>query len=111
MKRATYYKNNWRKLGKKLPTLEGLAIYLGVSIKTVEKWKGEPEKEDFIGVCDAILTEQTEELIQGSFEKETAAPHMSKLLMTKQGYTEKTQHEVESKKLIIKVDPRDVGTL
>lgn len=84
-----------------VPTIVGLAIRLGVSRKTLYEWLKEPEgeervdKSEFRDIVEALLSEQEISLLNralvGDFN-----PNMSKLMLSKHGYAEKTETDFTS---------------
>lgn len=81
----TSYKN---KLKVNLPTIEGLAVYLGIHKDTVYDW--EKKYPEFSDVLHTLRAKQIREL----FNKGLAGdynPIIAKLLLNKHGYTEKSE--------------------
>jgi len=79
------YKN---KLKVKLPSIEGLAGYLGVHKDTLYEW--EKEYEEFSDVLGAIRSEQADRLINNGISGDYN-PTIAKLLLTKHGYSDRTE--------------------
>lgn len=72
----------------KVPTKGGLAIYLGVNRDTLYDWS--QKYEMFSDVMEKIAAEQEDRLINNGLAG-TYNPTISKVLLTKHGYTEKIE--------------------
>lgn len=77
----------------KLPTIEGLAVYIDVSKETLYQW----EKIDtgFSDVLTRVRNVQAERLINNSLAG-NYNPVISKLLLAKHGYIEKQEQDITS---------------
>lgn len=84
------YKN---KLNVKLPSIEGLARYLGVNRDSLYQW--EKEHEEFSDILDSVRAEQAERLINNGLSGDYN-PTITKLMLTKHGYSEKVETDVTS---------------
>lgn len=87
------YKN---KLKVKLPSIEGLAVYLGVARSTIYEWE-KTENEDkslkypeFSDILGKILAEQAQRLINNGLSGDYNST-ISKLILTKHGYSDKQE--------------------
>ena len=72
----------------RLPSIEGLARYLSVARSTVYKWK--EEYPEFSDILEEILAEQAERLISNGLSGDYN-PTISKLILTKHGYSDKQE--------------------
>lgn len=72
----------------RLPSIEGLARYLGVARSTVYKWK--EEYPEFSDILEEILSEQADRLISNGLSGDYN-PTISKLILTKHGYSDKQE--------------------
>lgn len=77
----------------KLPTIEGLAIHLGIARSTIYKWK--EEYIEFSDILEELLAKQAEALISKGLSGEYA-PAMAKLLLAKHGYKEERTTDITS---------------
>lgn len=77
------YKN---KLVVNLPSVAGLALYLGVARSTVYKWAD--EHEEFSDILEDILAEQEKRLIENGLSGDYN-PQITKLVLGKHGYHDK----------------------
>lgn len=79
-----------KKLRVNLPTIEGLAVYIGIHKDTVYEWeKTYPEFSDVIHV---LRGNQSRELINKGLSGDYN-PVIAKLLLMKHGYTDKQEIE------------------
>lgn len=85
------YLEEYKDLGEVIPTIAGVARYLGIARPTVYAWADDPEKADFSYMISKVQTEQ--EIITlsngltGAFK-----PQVSTLVLSKHGYAAKTDH-------------------
>lgn len=90
-----------------LPTIEGLALELGIHRDTVYAWEeaGEksPEEEnysellaEFSDIVKELRSAQAEKLIQNGLQTRYN-PMMAKLMLSKHGYVEKSEQDITSK--------------
>ena len=73
------------KIRVKLPTIEGLAVYLGVSRDTIYEW--ENVHEEFSDILASLRAEQADKLINNGLSGDYN-PTIAKVLLTKHGYRE-----------------------
>lgn len=86
----------------KLPTKEGLALYLDVNRSTIYEWAAleTPLGKEFSYIFEKIMAEQGERLIQGSLMGRFN-PTISKMMLTRHDYVEKqaVDHTTNGKEL------------
>lgn len=82
----------------KLPTKEGLALYLHVSRDTIYAWGRGTEglEAKFSYIFDKIMAEQGERLIQGGLYGKFN-PTITKMMLSKHGYIEQTATDLTTK--------------
>lgn len=73
------------KLKVKLPTIEGMALYLGVRRETLYDW--ENKYEEFSNIIDKLRQKQADTLISKGLSGDYN-PTIAKVLLTKHGYRE-----------------------
>lgn len=78
----------------RLPSIEGLARYLEVSRPSIYKWKG--EQPLFSYILEQILAEQATRLMNNGLSG-VYTPTISKLILTKHGYSDRTETDITSK--------------
>jgi hypothetical protein len=97
--RAREYINGaWRDVGDYIPSLSGLACYLGVCNKTIFNYS--KQNDDFLHITVMVMTMQENRLINGGLAGELN-PTITKLLLSKHGYHDKVQNEINLDNYII----------
>lgn len=76
-----------------LPTIEGLAMKLGVSRDTLYAWEGESER--FSDILEKLRQAQAFKLIQLGLQGRYN-PTIAKMMLSKHGYVEKSQTDLTS---------------
>jgi hypothetical protein len=79
----------------KLPSLEGLALYIGVRRSTIYEWQKDPAKQDFSDIVDNILAHQAETLINKGLKGEYNSS-ITKVILTKHNYSDKQEVDLSS---------------
>ncbi len=79
----------------KLPSIEGLALYIGVKRSTIYDWAKQPEKEAFSDILENILAHQAEALINKGLKGEYNST-ITKLILTKHNYSDKQEMDLSS---------------
>jgi len=97
IKKAEDYLENYRQHGDLLPTVEGLALFLGVHRDTVYIWS--KQNEEFSDILKKLMTLQAKILIEGGLLNKFSPTLVRFLLSAKHGYVEKT--EIEEKKVLV----------
>lgn len=87
---------------KRLPTIEGLAVHLGVSRDTLYAWEG--EHAEFSDMLEFLRATQGDELITNGLSGKYNAS-MSRLLLTKHGYRESSDITTNGQSLTLAFDP------
>ena len=82
---------SWDNLVKvKIPTIEGLAVYIGVSRDTIYQWK--KDHDEFSDIIDILMAQQAERLLNNGLSG-TYNSTIAKVLLTKHGYIEKSEND------------------
>ena len=81
-----------RGLKVKLPTIEGFALFIGVSKRVLYEW--EQKHDDFMHALDKIRTEQQQRLINSGLSKEYSSTIAKLILSSNHNMVEKTQADV-----------------
>lgn len=84
---------HWETIRVKLPTIEGLARVLKVNRATLYNWA--EKDQEFLDILDDIKSEQADRLINRGLAGEYN-PTMAKLMLTKHGYSDKTETDITS---------------
>lgn len=73
----------------RLPTIEGLANYLGINKDTIYTWRKDDDKQVFSDLINDLLQKQADMLINNGLTGDYSQV-ISKVLLTKHGYREGT---------------------
>jgi len=82
-----------------LPTIAGLATRLGVRRNTIYDWMSHEDKEEFSNIAERIMTMQEQMLVTGGLTNKFSSV-ITKLMLTKHGYTDKTETKDTTKKSV-----------
>ncbi len=88
-----YATKDYRLQGEVIPTIEGLAVFLNVSRKTLYNWKA--ENEEFLHILDDLMARQAKELFSNGLTGDFN-PTITKLILTKHGYSDRVEQDVTS---------------
>lgn len=88
-----YASKEYLSQGEVIPTIEGLAVYLNVSRKTLYNWKA--ENEEFLHILDDLMARQAKELFSNGLTGDFN-PTITKLILTKHGYSDRVEQDVTS---------------
>lgn len=84
-----YINGGWEEVGDKVPTVAGLAMEIGRSRETCYAWANDPSKAAFSDILTRIKESQERALVNGGLGG-TFNPAVTKMMMTKHGYSDKT---------------------
>jgi hypothetical protein len=88
IEKAYDYLENWDQTIDKVPMRAGLAVHCGISRDTVYAWEKDKEKQEFSDIVKKIDAMQERELAARGLGKEFDSS-ITKLLLSKHGYTDK----------------------
>lgn len=88
-KAKEYLKN----IGKDLPSIEGLAVFLEIHRSTVYDWKD--KFVEFSDILEKLLALQAEKLMNNGLQGKWNST-ITKLILTKHGYSDKTETDITS---------------
>ncbi|MGD8854539.1 MAG: terminase small subunit [Gammaproteobacteria bacterium] len=91
--KAELYLRDFEKLGDVVPTVGGLARYLGVRRRTLQLWARDPNKPRFFRTLGRLMELQELTLINGGLSGELNSTFVI-LMLHNHGYGEKTQRTV-----------------
>ena len=93
VKKAWAYANGgWLEAGDPVPSVAGLACEINLSRETLRLWAKDEENE-FFGILNKIAQEQERNLVRGGLGGDFNAA-ITKMMMTKHGYSDKIENEV-----------------
>lgn len=78
---------------EKVHSLEGLAEYLGITRPTIYDWESQEDKKGFSYIVNRIRQVQAKTLINNGLDNKFN-PSITKLMLTKHGYTDKQEVDV-----------------
>lgn len=85
-----YLEGGYLANGKVIPSTVGLSLFLGVSRQTLENWADIPENSEFLDILDAIQSTQQELLLNSGLDG-TFNPSITKLVLGKHGFQERSE--------------------
>lgn len=100
--KALEYLKCYEKLGSVIPSLSGLALYLGVNRSTIYEWRD--KHPTFSDTLDQIMASQEVKALNNGLDG-TFNPAITKLVLHNHGYSDK--QEVETKMEISTPDMSD----
>lgn len=108
IKKTRNYIENYRNFGEVIPSIEGLALVLGVNRDTIYEWKN--KFKEFSDMVEALQLKQTKILLNlGLLNKINFS--IAKLLLAKQGYAEKQEMEIKERQILIDLsEPDDINS-
>jgi hypothetical protein len=71
-----------------VPTIEGLAVYLSVTRRTLYNWRD--SDDDFLYILDTLLVNQAKKIFSGALRGDLNTT-ISKLMLTKHGYSDRQE--------------------
>lgn len=83
-KAREYFLTGWMK-DEIVPTIEGLALALGIQRETIYAWEQDEGKEEFSDIVGDIRSLQGKKLIIGGLNKDFS-PQIAALMLAKHGY-------------------------
>jgi hypothetical protein len=89
--KADEYLNGGYMAAEEVPTIAGLALYIDKRRSTVYEWVKENER--FSDIVSKIMAKQERELLNGSLKGDYNST-ISKLMLTKHGYSDKVESEI-----------------
>jgi len=95
------YKENWQSIfpEDKLPTIEGLSLYISINRSTIYDWISQVDNEElqeFSNIVEEILAKQGKTLVNKGLANEFNAS-ITKVMMSKHGYKEANETDLTSK--------------
>lgn len=81
-----YLEGGWVDVKQAIPSLTGLALYLGIVSSTIYDWRD--KYEDFSSICKSIL-DMEENCLKNNGLNGVFNPTITKLILSKHGYSDK----------------------
>lgn len=79
-----------------VPSVEGLADYLGVSRQTIYNWADDEDKLPFFDILQQLLVKQGKLLVNSGLKGDFSSL-ITKMMLTKHGYVEKTETDITTR--------------
>jgi len=92
---ALDYVTNYESYDDVIPSIAGLSIALGVHRDTIHTWAKDEDKKDFSDIIKLLSASQERRLLNGSLSN-NLNPMISKLVLSKHGYTDKVEQDITS---------------
>lgn len=92
---ANDYADNFKDYGDVVPSIVGLCRHINRSKSIVYDWMKDKNKPEFSDICSKIQEGQEQGLINGGLAG-GFAPSVTKMLLTKHGYSDKTETDITS---------------
>lgn len=89
-KARKYIDGQWEIEGDAIPSIAGLAVYLGTSRETLRAWQHDDDKEQFSAMLGVMLSKQENILLSKGLTNEHN-PTITKLVLSKHGYSDKVE--------------------
>jgi hypothetical protein len=89
-----------------IPSIAGLSLVLGVTRGTIREWAN--NVDEFSTIVEHLLAKQEQELVSNGLAG-TFNPSISKLILTKHGYSDKIEQEISGNgiNLVINKTPKE----
>lgn len=96
IEKALDYAENFDQYGDAVPTVAGLACELGTHRDTIYNWAKDDSKPEFFDIFNKIMQAQERKLVNGGLAG-GFNPAVTKMMLTKHGYSDKQQIEHSEK--------------
>lgn len=93
MDKAKVYVQKDYLIDELIPTMQGLALYLGVSNKVLYNWRN--ENDEFLHIVEDLMDLQAKNLFRGGLTGDFNAS-ITKLLLTKHGFSDRVEQDLRS---------------
>lgn len=88
---ARRYHVEYKDAGDEIPSVVGLAAYIGRARTTIHRWANEEGKEEFRDILDEINETQAQVLVNNGLNGKFNS-NITKLVLGKHGYHDKQEH-------------------
>ena len=105
-KAEEYFLTGWKE-EEVVPTIAGLALYIGTSRDIIYDWMKDDTKQDFSYIVKCIQSLQEKKLVGGGLDK-TFSPQIAALMLAKHGYRTSTDVTSDGKPIPILGGPTNV---
>lgn len=91
-KAEAYANGAYVEKGDVVPTIVGMALYMGLTTETLYVWSKHEDKKAFSDIFTRVWQTQHQGLVNGSLRGELN-PAISKMMLTKHGYSDKVEQD------------------
>lgn len=95
---------NYKEYGDAVPSVAGLSTVLNIARSTIYDWASQEDKKEFSDILEKLLSEQEKTLISKGLNGQFNST-ITKLILTKHGYTDKADVTSDGKAINISFDP------
>lgn len=96
LEKAKGYVYKYESLGDVIPSVEGLAIYLGINRSTIYDWCKDEAKQEFSDTLELINMTQKQKLLNSGLNGDFNS-NITKLALGNHGFSEKQQQEISGR--------------
>ena len=89
LRNSKHYLANYREIGNKIPSIAGLSVYLKTTRERLHTWANDADKPEFHDILNRMKSEQEAALLDNGLDG-TFNASVTKLVLSKHGYTENT---------------------
>lgn len=104
--KATEYLTHYDMQGDVVPTVAGLAQYIGRSRETLHTWAKDENKPEFSDIYKEIMEIQEQKLVNGGLMSDYN-PQITKMMLTKHGYSDKQEIDMNAN---VQADIKQIST-
>ena len=104
-KAKKYAEGDYTSQDEVLPTVQGLALYLDLGVRTLQDWAVQEDKKEFSRTLESLKNKQATYLISKGLEGEYN-PALAKLMLHNHGYSDKVE-QIQEIKLTMSEDELD----
>ena len=100
VEKAQHYLDNYEEYDDIIPSIAGLSLVLGLCRETLRLWSKDEDKEEFLGILEAINQKQECVLLDNSLTGKFNST-ITKLVLGKHGYHDRPQQEGTQVQVIV----------
>lgn len=97
------YITNYREYGDTIPSVASLSNFLNIARSTIYDWASQEDKKEFSDILEKLLSEQEKSLLNNGLNGKFNST-ITKLILTKHGYTDKSDLTTGGEKINLSFD-------
>lgn len=94
---------NHKEYGDEVPSVAGLSTHLNIARSTIYDWASQEDKKEFSDILEKLLSTQEKALINSGLNGKFNST-ITKLILTKHGYTDKADVTSDGKAISLSFD-------